>query len=856
MPSRQKVIVIGWDSADWNIINPLLDNGEMPALQSLIEQGVCGNISTLDPIISPMLWTSIATGKHAYKHGILGFAEPDDKRESLRPTQVTSRQAKALWNILNQNGYISHVINWWPSHPAEPINGITVSNLFCKAKFNQELNDWKVTPNAIHPPHLTEQLAEYRVHPRELTPAHILPFVPEAALIDQEIDDSLAILAAQIAESATIQNVATYILDQDKDWNFMGIYFEAPDLISHSFMKFHPPKLERVDEKKYQLYHQVVNSTYKLHDMMLGRLLELLDSDTTIVLLSDHGFYSDNNRILDFPKEPAAIAKEHRPLGIFVAKGPNIKKDERIYGASILDITPTILALFGLPIGSDMDGKPLTQIFETPITIQTISSWEDIKGNDGQHNASTAAGSMEIDEELLEQLSDLGYIDSIDVSKSTKADLIKNNINEAQFYRARSFLTDNKIHDAIYILENLCAQKPTPERYLNYLLIAYLKINQVSKVEELLKSDIKITEHNRLLLDAELLSRKNKYKQAINKLLKADEIQRQNHKTLYALGNAYSQIDDFNKAIYYYNASLDTNPEQYNVYFKKGIALSSIYQFDEALDAFLDAVGIQYYNPNIHYHIGKTLFELQSYDQSAQALDICLRMMPHHKMALELIKKVYVDILNTPQKFEALFENGVPDRPLIYIVSGLPRSGTSMMMQILEAAGMPIYKDDIRIADSNNPKGYYEHEAVKMLNKDKNWIKDAKDKVIKVVTPIVPHLPDFCAYKIIFMDRDIDEVVISQYTMLANLGKIPKNTEILNMKQKLLQLRENVADYLQGRDNIEYILINYNNLLNYDPASITLINIFFDLQINNELLSNIIDKNLYRSINSVLLDKK
>ena len=88
----KKVLVIGWDAADWNVINPLIEKGFMPTLEKFINQGVMGKISTLDPPLSPMLWTSIGTGKTAEKHGILGFTEPNSTTQSIRPVSVTSRK--------------------------------------------------------------------------------------------------------------------------------------------------------------------------------------------------------------------------------------------------------------------------------------------------------------------------------------------------------------------------------------------------------------------------------------------------------------------------------------------------------------------------------------------------------------------------------------------------------------------------------------------------------------------------------------------------------------------------------------------------------------------------------------------
>lgn len=98
MPERlaKRVVLIGWDAADWKVITPLVDQGAMPSLAGMIDKGVMGNLATLRPILSPMLWNSISTGKRPYKHGILGFVEPDPQTGKIRPVSSTSRRVKAL----------------------------------------------------------------------------------------------------------------------------------------------------------------------------------------------------------------------------------------------------------------------------------------------------------------------------------------------------------------------------------------------------------------------------------------------------------------------------------------------------------------------------------------------------------------------------------------------------------------------------------------------------------------------------------------------------------------------------------------------------------------------------------------
>ncbi len=103
-PPARRVLLLGWDAADWQVIRPLLAAGRMPNLAGLMARGVSGNIATLYPVLSPTLWTSIATGKRPPKHGVLGFSEPTHDGLAVRPCSVLSRTTKAVWNILAQSG--------------------------------------------------------------------------------------------------------------------------------------------------------------------------------------------------------------------------------------------------------------------------------------------------------------------------------------------------------------------------------------------------------------------------------------------------------------------------------------------------------------------------------------------------------------------------------------------------------------------------------------------------------------------------------------------------------------------------------------------------------------------------------
>ena len=480
-PLARKVLLIGWDAADWKVINPLLDQGLMPTLDDFVNHGVMGNLATLRPILSPMLWNSIATGKRPDKHGILGFMEPDPQTGGVRPVTSTSRKVKAIWNILTQRGYKTHVLGWFAGHPAEPINGISVSDLYPYAVGPLE-KEWPLPPGAVYPESMRETLAALRMHPAEVTEAAILPWIPKAAEIDQEKDKGLQSFAKILSENCSIHNAATWIL-QNQPWDFMAVYYNGIDHFCHGFMHFHPPRMEGIPEDRYEIYKDVVNGAYRFHDMMLETLLTLAGPDTTVLLVSDHGFHSDHLRPRGIPAEPAGPAVQHRPFGVVAMKGPHIKQDERIYGATLLDVTPTILTLFGLPVGEDMDGRVLVQSFEEPPQVTRIASWENEPGECGMHPADLRMDPAAA-QAVLQQFVALGYIQP---PSEDQAKAVEVAVREQQYNLARVYLDSRRYHDAVDIFESLTKKWPDETRFSQHLAQCYLALGRRAEAKSILE---------------------------------------------------------------------------------------------------------------------------------------------------------------------------------------------------------------------------------------------------------------------------------------------------------------------------------------------------------------------------------
>jgi predicted AlkP superfamily phosphohydrolase/phosphomutase/Tfp pilus assembly protein PilF len=860
---KRKVLLIGWDAADWNIINPLLDKGKMPALQQLIDNGCMGNITSLEPSLSPILWTSIATGKTGDKHGILGFTETDNISKAVLPIMSTSRKTKAIWNILQQNGYKTHQVGWWASYPPEKLNGIVVSDIFGKT----HVENGKITQSqidSVYPYEYKELFNRFKISPFDITGNLLKPFVPELSKVDQENDKRLIFLAEALAESSNYHAAATWILEHE-EWDFLTVYQKSIDTICHRFMKYYPPKLDFVSQQDFDLYQHVVESIYLFHDMMLDRLLKLAGKEATVILVSDHGFISNEERMVSNPKEPAAISYDHRPLGVFCIKGPGIKKDERIFGASLLDVAPTILSLCQLPLGKDMDGKPLQQIFEKPVANEYIDSWDDMEGDSGMISSIEGDKKKHFGtKEELQQLIDLGYIE--DLGDDIKTAYEKSN-TESKFNLGSVYAYSGKFHKATEVFEDLASQFPFEPRYKIRLASTYQRIGKHEKsqqiIEELKKLEIKQKEVSSnkkktkwpvplyvvRFLEGNNFLAQGKPEKALTVFEKLEKEIPHNSRLYIQKAKAYMALMKYKTAQKEYEKCLRANNENIAAW----IGLANCYiidkKYEDAANAALTTIGLSYFYPRAHFILGFALFHMHDYKNAAQALEVCLVQNNGYTKARNLLVFIYKNHLKneeTLKKHLNYFNQSKKDT--IYIVSGIPRSGTSLMMQILESAGLPILTDNKRAADNHNPNGYYEFEKTKRIANDISWLYEAKGKAVKIVSQLLLHLPDDLNYKIIFMQRDLKEVILSQQRMISDKNKAtnadayPVHLEIAYKKNL-----KRVTDWQNMKSNVGFLAINYNQLLKNPDKELSGLIEFLGLKSNIETLKKNIDVTLYRS---------
>lgn len=186
------------------------------------------------------------------------------------------------------------------------------------------------------------------------------------------------------------------------------------------------------------------------------------------------------------------------------------------------------------------------------------------------------------------------------------------------------------------------------------------------------------------------------------------------------------------------------------------------------------------------------------------------------------------------------------DRDTIAVVSGLPRSGTSMMMRMLEAGGIPVLTDQIRTADEDNPEGYYEFERVKQIEEDKAWLLDAQGKVVKMIAALLKHLPVGYEYQVIFMRRNIEEVLASQREMLLRRGE---PTDAISDERMATLFKKHVAQveaWLAEQPNFEILYVDYGEVLEEPLEQAKRVSQFLGYALNIEKMAAVVDPALYR----------
>lgn len=412
-PSKDnKIIFIGVDGATFDIIKPLIKEGKLPYFKKIMENGCWGELSTLNPTFTPVIWTSIATGMFPKTHGIYfmsksylkGMKRPinfrripqfvgTNKMFSLLeilgllhtiPASSLERKVPALWNIFYKAGLKVGVIRYPVTWPVEEVNGFLISDRFHYPSLDR----------IFHPPELREFInsIQEKYQPQKYD---LLEKYPE--IRDDFISD-------KITEELAIK------LLNSIDVDFFFVYFNGIDRVSHLYWEYYQPDsmIYKPSDKDIELYKDLIPDYYQYIDKAIGRIITQKEN-YTIIIASDHGMEAQPQLLTgSYMSIPSGNHNLKQP-GILLIRGPSIKRALELKEISILDLAPTILALAGLPVARDMDGRIISKAFDSKylsaMELKFIESYGRrlIKSSDLKKKSKA-------DKDLIKKLKSLGYI--------------------------------------------------------------------------------------------------------------------------------------------------------------------------------------------------------------------------------------------------------------------------------------------------------------------------------------------------------------------------------------------------------------------------------------------------------------
>jgi Flp pilus assembly protein TadD/arylsulfatase A-like enzyme len=474
-PRDVKVLVVGLDGADWRIIDPLMAEGRMPHMRRLVEGGARADLLTITPMLSPVIWTTIATGVEPARHGVMDFLAPGPNGAS-EPVTSAARRAPAIWELLSEAGVRVGVTGWWATWPAEPVNGYMVTDRVAYQLFGYS-SDPRSATGKTWPPDAYKTVQPLIVPTDAIPWNQVTPYLegtrrrPDAFDADERerLDEFRTLLAA-----GTTYLHAALAMRSKENPAFETVYFEGTDTIGHLFMSYRPPRLASVDPEGFDSFRMMVDRYYENADRMLGELLEGREG-WTVIVVSDHGFASDATRPLSTDSRigHGAAADWHRRFGVFVINGPGIKRGARLEQASVYDVAPTILALFHQPVPRSWPGRVLGRAM-TPDLLAAfpvrLRADDPVRRGDGEAAIENQAESQE----LREKLQSLGYLGATPSAPMTT----KNN-------RGVSLLAAGKFEEAAAAFRDALADRPGQSTVMVNLGIALRFAGHRAEAKEL-----------------------------------------------------------------------------------------------------------------------------------------------------------------------------------------------------------------------------------------------------------------------------------------------------------------------------------------------------------------------------------
>ncbi len=402
---RPRVIVLGLDALTWRVLDPLLAAGRLPHFQALLRAGVAGRLKSVQPLLSPAIWTTIATGQGHGAHGIHGFV--DDAGKLVHSGQV---KTKRIWEIVGEHaGATVGVSGWFVTWPVDAVTGFMLSDRATSVTPGD-----RERPLSFHPAALQDAfdpIVRERQRRSVAELARFTPFPFEAGWRERLKPGDPA-----YERSASLDPVLLRVFQRDSSLVEGGLqllqalepdlfltYLRGSDHAQHAFWFERAPQdaLTPVDPENQRLFGGIIDNYYVYLDEALGRFMSVAPRDTVFLVLSDHGFRTEV--VGNGPeRRPAA---RHELEGVYAVSGPGFRRGVRGPELSVFDVAPLLLHLYGLPAARDMRGRVPVELLDPPPAAEParIDSY-------GRRATSGSSRESAADADIVEQLKALGYI--------------------------------------------------------------------------------------------------------------------------------------------------------------------------------------------------------------------------------------------------------------------------------------------------------------------------------------------------------------------------------------------------------------------------------------------------------------
>ena len=415
--SGRRVIFVGLDGADWQLLDDYMARGVMPNLARLVREGTGGVLETIRPPLSPLIWTTMMTGVSPLDHGILDFVQFDPATGEKEPITSSVRKVPAIWNMATYGGKRATALGLWATYPAEPVNGVIVSDRLFTFLFKENAPPADVVFPRDREVWARDALDRAEKGIDESALKAFLPWLTDAdygryAESTDPYAHPVSALRRILVETRVYDELGSDVQRDHPDLTI--VYIQGTDTVGHVFAPFAPPRQPSVSQADYDKYSQVPEKYFRAIDDRLGEYRRLAEASHAVLMLaSDHGFFWKEGRPTTLSSNATATAaKWHRDDGMFVLWGPGIPAsaahDKR---GSVRQVCATLLALLGLPPGRDVDGDPLPGV-ERPATARA-----DYFSFYRPANAPVSrVGQRAVDDDALAKLKSLGYISGSDAA--------------------------------------------------------------------------------------------------------------------------------------------------------------------------------------------------------------------------------------------------------------------------------------------------------------------------------------------------------------------------------------------------------------------------------------------------------